>query len=161
VDGVLTARTGLYDLDGNGIKYYVNGVLGTGVFEGRYYVDGVPSTGSYNGGYYLDGDRLYPASALPQPSQVQAGVSYGNGLTGTLSDSNAPQPWDNYTYYGQGDVVSEGGYLWLLASTGGWTVGGRPSLGYGWQRLSTGGGTAPQPSVNLAQLLGLPPFVQL
>jgi len=104
-DGVLL--TGTYD-DGNGEKRYSEGVLLTGVFDGRYYVDGLPSTGSYDGGYYVDGNPYYPASALPQPSQVQAGVSYGNGLTGTLADSNAPKP-----------------------------------------------------GVNLAQLLGLPPFIQL
>ena len=111
---------------------------------------------------YVDGIGYYPSTSFPQPSQVLSGVAYGNGLTGTLADSNAPQPWGNYTYYGQGDVVSEGGFLWLLASTGGWTVGGRPSLGYGWQKLSTGGGTSAAPqAINLAQLIGLPPFIQL
>jgi hypothetical protein len=113
---------------------------------------------------YVEGIGYYPATSFPPPSQVLSGVSYGNGLKGTHTEAaipKAPQPWGNYTYYAQGDVVAYDDNLWLLVSTGGWTVGGRPDLGYGWQKLSTGGATSPQPSVNLAQLLGLPPFIQL
>jgi hypothetical protein len=137
--------------------YLINGVQHSGLNQDG---NGVGSDG-YK---YINATRVVYAYSLPAANQVLSGVAYGEGLTGTHTEAtipNAPQAWGNYTYYAQGDVVSEGGFLWLLANTGGWTVGGRPSLGYGWQKLSTGGGaSAPQP-INLAQLVGLPPFIQL
>jgi hypothetical protein len=92
---------------------------------------------------------------------VASGIAFGinHSQTGTLTQPNTPQAWGNYTYYAQGDVVSLGGFLWELISMGGWTVGGRPDLGYGWQKLSTGGTS--RPAVNIAGLIGLPPFIQL
>jgi hypothetical protein len=70
--------------------------------------------------------------------------------------------WDNYANYSQGDVVLDGsGNLWYLASTGGWTVGGAPEVGYGWQRLYLGNGGGSSASFNIGALIGLPPFIQL
>jgi len=87
-------------------------------------------------------------------------VDVGFGC-GVLVNENAPKAWDNYANYYQGDVVSETGFLWLLVSTGGWTVGGNPNLGYGWQKLSVGGGNVEVSPINIAQLIGLPPFIQI
>jgi hypothetical protein len=85
---------GQYYVDGrlaNGVYagiYYVDGSPGTGVYEGVYYVDGSPANGTYDGVIYVEGVGYYPSTSFPQPSQVLSGVSYGNGLTGTLIKSN-------------------------------------------------------------------------
>jgi len=55
--------------------------------------------------------------------------------------NNSPFPkkyrgdWSGSINYGLNDVVSYTGYLWILASTGGWTIGGAPP-GYGWEILT-------------------------
>ena len=164
-------------ITGNGWTwYYGNPLTGWGVNFGlwpAYFINGVQHYGlneygngvsGFDGYKYINANRVVDLSSLPTANQVLSGVAYGEGMMGTHTEATipkAPQAWGNFTYYAQGDVVSEGGFLWILASTGGWTVGGRPSLGYGWQKLSTGGGaSAPQP-INLAQLIGLPPFIQL
>ena len=76
-------------------KFWIGGVettlpeSGTGYWNEKFYIGGTETTlpesgtGWWNEKLYLAGDRVYPASALPQPSQVIAGVSYGQGLTGT------------------------------------------------------------------------------
>lgn len=109
------------------------------------------------------GNCVSNAAQLPTIGQVLAGVQFGCGgsLTGTFDPASVPD-WDNYANYSQGDVVLAGGSLWYLSSTGGWTVGGAPSAGYGWQRLSTetqssGNNTG----IDFARLIGLPPFIKL
>jgi hypothetical protein len=57
----------------------------------------------------------------------------GNGLE--LNPPNYRGEWDNFTNYGQDDVVSVSGVYWKLTGLGGWTVGGAPGLGYGWTLL--------------------------
>jgi len=42
-----------------------------------------------------------------------------------------PAAWDNFAYYGLYDLVTAGNQVWILAGTGGWTVGGAPP-GYNW-----------------------------
>jgi hypothetical protein len=58
-----------------------------------------------------------------------------------LAEPNLPPnykgEWDNFTYYGQDDVVSVNGQYWILSGLAGWTVGGAPGLGYGWTRYGT------------------------
>jgi hypothetical protein len=58
-----------------------------------------------------------------------------------LAEPNLPPnykgEWDNYTYYGQDDVVSVNGQYWILSGLAGWTVGGAPGLGYGWTKYGT------------------------
>jgi hypothetical protein len=120
-------------------------------------------TGIWGGDVWVNGESVV---VIPAESEVQAGVVYGfpnAPLMGTLSaETPIPQEWDNYAYYGQGAVVALNGSLWQLVSTGGWTVGGRPDLGYGWQQLSlSSGGGGSQSGINLSQLIGLPPFIQL
>jgi hypothetical protein len=165
------------DINGNGDwngSHYQNGGIFTDGYDynnGIYYIGGQGTSldsggnGSWNSGFYSVGSLVGVAlSLLPTASQVQSGVTYGNGLTGTLAtETPIPQEWDNYAYYGQGAVVAYDDSLWLLASIGGWTVGGRPDLGYGWQKLFTGGGStgAPASPINIAQLIGLPAFIQL
>jgi hypothetical protein len=155
--------------------YWINGVAsslpesGTGSWNNKYFINGVETTlpesgtGSWNNKYFINGVET-PLDA--NGNGFLNGLFYVGGVlaNGSVQFSNvppSPPAWGNFTYYSQGAVVSDNGSLWLLVSTGGWTVGGRPGLGYGWQQLSTGGGGLPTPSVNLAQLLGLPPFVQL
>jgi hypothetical protein len=159
--------------DWNG-SHYQNGSIFTDGYDynnGVYYIGGQQTSldsygnGIWNSGIYSVGSLVGVAlSLLPTTAQVQSGVTYGNGLTGTLAtETPIPQEWDNYAYYGQGAVVAYDDSLWLLASIGGWTVGGRPDLGYGWQKLFTGGGStgAPASPINIAQLIGLPAFIQL
>jgi len=43
-----------------------------------------------------------------------------------------PAAWDNFAYYELYDLVTHVGQVWILAATGGWTVGGAPGAGYGW-----------------------------
>jgi hypothetical protein len=171
---------------GDYLSYNSGTVSGNATFNGYAFNQGTVSGNatfndySYNGGSVVDatfndfsfaqsggsvaGDATFDLTAAA--TQIIGGynVSFYGGVVIDVPITpipNSPQEWGNYTYYAQGDVVSEGGFLWVLANTGGWTVGGRPSLGYGWQKLSTGGGvSAPQP-INLAQLVGLPPFIQL
>jgi hypothetical protein len=185
--GLDNTGSGYTEYNSDYVGFYKNGILkiahitngnppasdwnGTGAWDGTYYVDYVATTldqngnGVWNGNNYFSGEIVVALSSLPSPSDVRAGVTYGNSQTGTLIQSNTPQPWSNYAYYAQGDVVSADGHLWLLTSTGGWTVGGAPGAGYGWQKLSTNsnGGNAGNTSsgINLGQLIGLPPFIQI
>jgi hypothetical protein len=129
--------------------------------DGRYYFRGADG-GLSNPNNGESPYNSYQIMDLPHPSDVRAGVSYGASLGyGTLNVANVPV-WDNYANYSQGDVVLAGGSLWYLSSIGGWTVGGAPSAGYGWQRLSTetqssGNNTG----IDFARLIGLPPFINL
>jgi hypothetical protein len=109
------------------------------------------------------GNCVSNAAQLPTIGQVLAGVQFGCGrsLTGTFNAASVPD-WDNYANYSQGDVVLAGGSLWYLSSTGGWTVGGAPSAGYGWQRLSTETQSSENNTgIDFARLIGLPPFINL
>jgi hypothetical protein len=151
---------------------YNSGTVGSCTFNNYSYNSGYigdatiewlsPQNATFNDFSYNSGSTTGTATfnGVYAVGRIGSGTTYGGQMYVNMTLPN-PQPWDNYASYGQGNVVSEGGFLWLLANTGGWTVGGRPSLGYGWQKLSTGGGvSAPQP-INLAQLVGLPPFIQL
>ncbi len=156
-------------------SYYIGGVQtslpqsGTGAWNNKYWIGGAETTlnesgtGTWNNAYYM---AAVATQLDANGNGFLNGLFYVGGVlaSGPVQFSNvppSPPAWGNFTYYQQGAVVSDNGSLWLLVSTGGWTVGGRPGLGYGWQKLSTGEGGLPTPSVNLAQLLGLPPFVQL
>lgn len=59
------------------------------------------------------------------------------GADGSVLDSWRGE-WDNFAYYGVGDIVSLGGSTWILETTGGWTVGGAPP-GYGWVLFTSAG----------------------
>lgn len=72
------------------------------------------------------------------------GPEGATGPQGTLINSYKGL-WDNFEYYTLGDIVvhPEGAEsLWILASTGGWTVGGAPP-GFGWELLVVQGATGP------------------
>jgi len=64
------------------------------------------------------------------------------GAQGTIVNSYRGL-WDNFTEYYLGDIVthpSGAESLWILASTGGWTIGGAPP-GFGWEVLTVQGAT--------------------
>ena len=68
-------------------------------------------------------------------SQAEVAELYNNGTGLELDPPNYRGEWDNFTYYGQDDVVSVSGVYWKLTGLAGWTVGGAPGLGYGWTQL--------------------------
>ena len=68
-------------------------------------------------------------------SDSEVAALYNNGTGLELDPPNYQGEWDNFTYYGQDDVVSVSGVYWKLTGLGGWTVGGAPGLGYGWTLL--------------------------
>ena len=86
-----------------------------------------------------------------QGGQGESGPSGSTGATGETGNTG-PQgtvinsfkgAWDGYYYYTLGDIVTyppNSESLWILASTGGWTVGGAPP-GYGWAILASQGAT--------------------
>ncbi len=97
VDGEL--GTGVYDG-----KYYKDGVLGAGVYDGKYYKDGVLGAGVYNGKYYENGD---PATG------TSGGVYYVDGDPATgVYDSKLYKDGELFTgtedgvYYVDGVLVS-------------------------------------------------------
>ena len=65
-------------------------------------------------------------------SDAEVAELYNNG-TG-LELGRYRGEWDNFAYYGEGDIVTLNGLKYMLAHQAGWTVGGSPALGYGWQR---------------------------
>jgi hypothetical protein len=68
-------------------------------------------------------------------SDAEVAELYNNGTGLELDPPNYRGEWDNFTDYGQDDVVSVSGVYWKLTGLGGWTVGGAPGLGYGWTLL--------------------------
>jgi hypothetical protein len=68
-------------------------------------------------------------------SDAEVAELYNNGTGLELDPPNYRGEWDNFTNYGQDDVVSVNGVYWKLTGLGGWTVGGAPGLGYGWTLL--------------------------
>jgi hypothetical protein len=93
--------------------------------------------GAYiGGGYNLDGqiDAVGIWNRALSDAEVAELYNNGNGLE--LNPPNYRGEWDNFTDYGQDDVVSVNGVYWKLTGLGGWTVGGAPGLGYGWTLLA-------------------------
>ena len=118
------------------VKIYVNGVY-DGVLSGAYQ----PILGAnlhIGNRFELDGSACSVDSvglwnrAL---SDLEVTELYNNGTGLELDPPNYQGEWDNFTYYGQDDVVSVSGVYWKLTGLGGWTVGGAPGLGYGWTLL--------------------------
>jgi len=68
-------------------------------------------------------------------SDAEVAELYNAGTGLEVDPPNYRGEWDNYTDYGQDDVVSVSGVYWKLTGLGGWTVGGAPGLGYGWTLL--------------------------
>jgi hypothetical protein len=68
-------------------------------------------------------------------SDSEVAELYNSGTGLELNPANYRGEWDNFTNYGQDDVVSVNGVYWKLTGLGGWTVGGAPGLGYGWTLL--------------------------
>jgi uncharacterized protein YjbI with pentapeptide repeats len=134
--------------------YYVNGVAkpgldesGTGVSDGVIYINGSAEplfTGwlAQTATYYIAG--VAKVGLDETGSGVAGGQTYVNGVVqnnngggGNNLPPNYKGVWDNFTYYGQDDIVSLNGQYWILSGLGGWTVGGAPGLGYGWTRYGT------------------------
>jgi hypothetical protein len=91
--------------------------------------------GSLQGSYGFNGqiDAVGIWNRALSDAEVAELYNNGNGLE--LDPPNYRGEWDNFTYYGQDDVVSVSGVYWKLTGLGGWTVGGAPGLGYGWTLL--------------------------
>jgi hypothetical protein len=94
----------------------------------------------------INGDPISGASSVARQidavgvwsralSSAEVAELYNNGTGLELDPPNYRGEWDNFTNYGQDDVVSVNGVYWKLTGLGGWTVGGAPGLGYGWTLL--------------------------
>ena len=117
------------------IKLFVNNVL-------QYIRASSPLTGSTvnflsgeGGTYACDGQIDAVGIWNRAVSDAEVAALYNNGTGLELDPPNYQGEWDNFTYYGQDDVVSVSGVYWKLTGLGGWTVGGAPGLGYGWTLL--------------------------
>jgi hypothetical protein len=122
-------------------KAYVNGVMTTSLsYDSTMSFGATPN--------FIAGASRHNLSQEPLDGQIDAvGIwnralsdaevaeLYNNGTGLELDPPNYRGEWDNFTDYGQDDVVSVNGVYWKLTGLGGWTVGGAPGLGYGWTLL--------------------------
>ena len=101
-------------------KIIVGGILRDGYLPDNFFDGQIDAVGIWN-------------RAL---SDAEVAELYNNGTGLELNPPNYRGEWDNFTDYGQDDVVSVSGVYWKLTGLGGWTVGGAPGLGYGWTLLA-------------------------
>ena len=119
-------------VDGSDLKVYFNGSLNASATNGL----GNPTiniggTGNENFIGSVDAVGIWNRAL----SDAEVAELYNSGTGLELDPPNYQGEWDNFTYYGQDDVVSVSGVYWKLTGLGGWTVGGAPGLGYGWTLL--------------------------
>jgi hypothetical protein len=120
------------------VNIYVDGLLDVNSSGGSA---GITTTkigiGSYDDGSYDHLNGQIDAVGIWNRALSDAEVAelYNNGTGLELDPPNYRGEWDNFTDYGQDDVVSISGVYWKLTGLGGWTVGGAPGLGYGWTLL--------------------------
>ena len=120
------------------INIYVDGSLDV---TGSGDSGGITTTklgiGSYDDGLYDHLNGQIDAVGIWNRALSDAEVAelYNSGTGLELNPPNYRGEWDNFTDYGQDDVVSVNGVYWKLTGLGGWTVGGAPGLGYGWTLL--------------------------
>jgi len=120
VDGVVVASDSSNTLDLNNNS------------DNPFGINGDPAGGVSSVARQIDAVGIW--SRALNDAEVAELYNNGNGLE--LNPANYRGEWDNFTDYGQDDVVSVSGVYWKLTGLGGWTVGGAPGLGYGWTLLA-------------------------
>jgi len=120
-------------VDGSDLKVYFNGLLNASATNGLGNpIINIGGTGHENFIGSIDAVGIWNRAL----SSAEVAELYNNGTGLELNPPNYRGEWDNFTYYGQDDVVSVSGVYWKLTGLGGWTVGGAPGLGYGWTLLA-------------------------